>query len=158
MQYILQNTKKLISICLVTLLLVSSILTSFPASARADENPAIVNEQTLVCLSVDKAILEPGKGSAEKIFQVEDLETLGAIAGFSSAAVAAHLGSITVATMTSAAPGIAGLLGFTTTAVVALPVAGVVTAGGILGYGGYKVVKFLQNQDNQDNNPCLPQS
>jgi len=157
MQYILQNTKRLISICLVTLLLVTSILTSFPASARADENPAIAKEQTLMCLSVDKEILEPGKGSAQKIFQVEDLETLGAIAGFSSAA-AAHLGSITVATMTSAAPGIAGLLGFTTTAVVALPVAGVVTAGGILGYGGYKVVKFLQNQDNQYNNPCLPQS
>jgi hypothetical protein len=157
MQYI-QNAKRLIAICLVTLLLVTGALTILPAPARADENTTIPNDQTLVCLSVDNEMAEHGKGSAENIFQIKDLKALGAITGFASTAAAAHLGSITVATMTSAAPGIAGWLGFTATSVVALPVAGVVTAGGLLAYGGYKVVKFLQTQDNQDKNPCLPQS
>src|ERR687885_2425424 len=147
MQSIFQNARRLIVMYLVTLLLVTSTLTILPAPARADENASISKEQRLVCLSVDKEMLEHHKDSAEQIFQTEDLKVLGAaISGFSSAAAAAHLGSITVATITSAAPGIAGWLGFTATTVVALPVAGVVAAGGILGYGGYKVVQFLQTQ------------
>jgi len=158
MQSIFQNARRLIAMYLVTLLLVTSTLTILPAPARADGNATISNDQRLVCLSVDKEMLEHHKDSAEQIFQTEDLKVLGALAGSSSAVAAAHLGSITVATITSAAPGIAGWLGFTATTVVALPVAGVVAAGGILGYGGYKVVQFLQSQDNQDTNPCLPQS
>jgi hypothetical protein len=158
MQYIFQNAKRLIALCLITLLIVTSTLTILPASAMADEGTITANEQTLVCISGDKEMLAHVQGSDKNIFQTEDLEALGAIAGFSSAAAAAHLGSITVATITSAAPGIAGWLGFTATTVVALPVAGVVAAGGILGYGGYKVVQFLQSQDNHDKNPCLPHS
>jgi hypothetical protein len=158
MQSILQNIKRLTVLCLITLFLVTSSLTILSAPARADENTAIANEQKLVCLPIDKEMLVHEKGSVERIFQTEDLEALGTIAGISSAAAAAHLGSITVATITAAAPGIAGWVGMTATTVVALPVAGVVAAGGILGYGGYKVVKFLQDQDGQTQNPCLSQS
>ncbi len=158
MRHILQSAKRLIVMCLVTMLLANSIWLSSPAPARADENTAIANEQKLVCLPIDKEMLAHEKGSVENIFQTEDLEALGTIAGISSAAAAAHLGSITVATITAAAPGIAGWVGMTATTVVALPVAGVVAAGGILGYGGYKVVKFLQDQDGQTQNPCLSQS
>lgn len=46
MQYILQNTKRLISICLVTLLLVTSTLLSFPTPARADTDIVILKCET----------------------------------------------------------------------------------------------------------------
>ena len=71
-----------------------------------------------------------------------DVKALGAIAATASAA---GTGSITVATITSTAPGILGVLGFTTTATVALPVAGLVAAGGLFGYGFYKAWECLNS-------------
>ena len=49
------------------------------------------------------------------------------------------MGSITVATVTSAAPGILGAVGLTTTTVVALPAAGVVAVAGLTALGVKKV-------------------
>jgi hypothetical protein len=68
----------------------------------------------------------------------EDSNAMRAILATSSAA--AGLGSITVATVTSTAPGILGVLGFTTTTVVALPVAGIVATAGI---GAFVVKKVF---------------
>lgn len=72
-------------------------------------------------------------------------KALGAIAATSSAVGG---GSITVATITSSAPGILGVLGFTTTTAVTLPVAGVVAAASLIGYGVYKGVQ-LASKNNQ---------
>ncbi len=73
---------------------------------------------------------------------LDDAKALSAIAATASAAGS---GSVTVATITSTAPGIMGALGLTTTTVVALPVAGVVAAGGLLCYGAYKMHKHLND-------------
>jgi hypothetical protein len=73
---------------------------------------------------------------------LDDAKALGAIAATASATGA---GSVTVATITTSAPGIMGALGITTTTVVALPVAGVVAAGGLLFYGAYKMHKHLND-------------
>jgi hypothetical protein len=67
----------------------------------------------------------------------DDSKTVSAIVTASSAA--ASLGSITVATFTSTAPGILGVLGFTTTTVVALPAAGIIAAAGLAAFGVKKV-------------------
>lgn len=72
---------------------------------------------------------------------IDDAKALGAIAATASAA---GTGSVTVATISSSAPGILGALGFATTTTVALPVAGVVAAGGLLCYGAYKMHKLLK--------------
>lgn len=73
----------------------------------------------------------------------------------------ASLGSITVATvpvaLTTSVPaaGIAGWLGLTTTATtvvaapITLPVGGVIAAGALLTYGGYKVYKYLKGKEGQ---------
>lgn len=74
---------------------------------------------------------------------MDDLKVVGAI---SSAAAATGTGSVTIATVTSSAPGILGVLGFTTTTTVALPVAGIVAAAGLVGFGIYKGVEFARKQ------------
>jgi hypothetical protein len=143
MQHIFQNAKRLISICLVTLLLVNSILVSFPAPARAAENPVPSNISTTQCSSMGKQMQEPPKTSSENATPLnEDVLAVGSIAAASSAA--ASLGSITVATVTSAVPGILGWVGLTTTTVVALPAAGIVAGAGLVGYGVYKGIQLAQ--------------
>jgi hypothetical protein len=74
-----------------------------------------------------------------------DVNALATIAGTASAA---GTGSVTVATITSTAPGILGVLGFTTTTTVALPVAGLVAAGGLLGFGFCKALECFNSQQN----------
>lgn len=74
---------------------------------------------------------------------MDDLKVVGAI---TSAAAATGTGSVTIATVTSSAPGILGVLGFTTTTTVALPVAGIVAAAGLVGFGIYKGVEFALKQ------------
>jgi len=66
---------------------------------------------------------------------MNELKTVGVIV---SSAAAAELGTISVATITSSAPGVLGVLGFTTTTTVALPIAGVFAVAGLIGYGVYK--------------------
>jgi hypothetical protein len=105
MRHILQNSKRLVSICLITLLLVNSILLSFPALASADDN-LVPSSSTISCSSVGKETEEHPKTFVENVTQNEDVVAVGSIAAVSSAA--ASLGSLTVATVTSAAPGILG--------------------------------------------------
>lgn len=75
---------------------------------------------------------------------MDDLKIVGAIT--SAAAAATGTASVTVATITSSAPGILGVLGFTTTTTVALPAAGIVAAAGLVSYGVYKGVEFARQQ------------
>ena len=51
----------------------------------------------------------------------------------------------TFATLTSLAPGILGVIGFTTTTTVA-PVAGLVAAGALVAFGAYKGVEIARKQ------------
>ncbi len=69
------------------------------------------------------------------------VKTAGAITG---AAGLAGSSTVTVATITAPAPGLLGAIGLTTTTTVALPVAGVVAAAGLVGYGLYKGVEFAK--------------
>lgn len=72
---------------------------------------------------------------------MDDIKIVGAITG---TAAAAGTGSVTVATVTSAAPGVLGILGFTTTTTVALPVAGIVATAGLMGYGLYRGLELAR--------------
>ncbi|MEB3356952.1 MAG: hypothetical protein VKK04_09515 [Synechococcales bacterium] len=74
---------------------------------------------------------------------MDDMKIVSAITG---AAAVTGTSSVTVATITSSAPGILGVLGFTTTTTVALPVAGIVATAGLVGYGIYKGIKFAHQQ------------
>ncbi len=81
------------------------------------------------------------------------------IAGITTIA-GSSLGSITVATVPTAitatvpAAGVAGWLGFTTTATtivaapVAVPVGGLIAAGALLTYGGYKAYQHLTTKES----------
>ncbi|MEB3311507.1 MAG: hypothetical protein VKJ02_14870 [Snowella sp.] len=62
-----------------------------------------------------------------------------------TAASTAGAGSITVATLTSSAPGLLGVIGLTTTTTVALPVAGIVASAGLVTYGVVKVLKWFND-------------
>ena len=90
----------------------------------------------------------------------------GLIAGMTTIA-GSSMGSITIATVptvvtaTVPAAGIAGWLGFTSTATtivaapVTLPVGGIIAAGALLTYGGYQAYKFLNKEQI---NRFLPRS
>lgn len=155
----LQMTKRLISLCLTALLFIVSSLTISPAPASANEIQNTSNIQQTVCIAIEKEASGKAKSAEDNnIFKNEDVEAIAAIAGASSAG--AGLGSITVLTTTTTAHGILALLGAGTTTVVALPVAGIVAASGLIAYGGYKVVKYVQSQDEQNlpaKNTCLSQ-
>ncbi len=154
----LQMTKRLISLCLTVLLLIVSSLTISPAPASANEIQNISNIQQTVCIALGKEASEKAKSADSNIFKNEDVQAIAAIASASTAG--AGLGSITVLTTTTTAHGILALLGAGTTTVVALPVAGIVAASGLIAYGGYKVVKYVQSQDEQNlpaQNTCLSQ-
>ncbi len=151
-------TKRLLSLCLTALLLIVSSLTISPTPASADEIQNISNIQQTVCIAIEKEALESAKTPETDIFDNKDVQAIAAIAGASSAS--AGLGSITLLTTTTTAHGILALLGAGTTTVVALPVAGLVAASGLIAYGGYKVVKYVQSQDDQNlpvQNTCLSQ-
>lgn len=90
----------------------------------------------------------------------------GLIAGMTTIA-GSSMGSITIATVPTAvtatvpAAGIAGWLGFTSTATtivaapVTLPVGGIIAAGALLTYGGYQAYKFFNKEQI---NRFLPRS
>jgi hypothetical protein len=74
------------------------------------------------------------------------MDDMKAIAGIVTAAgTTAGAGAISVATVTSSAPGILGVIGFTTTTTVALPIAGIVGVAGLVGYGIWKGIQYAQN-------------
>ncbi|MEG4084802.1 hypothetical protein [Microcoleus sp. POL10_C6] len=74
---------------------------------------------------------------------MDDFKVVGAI---TSAAAATGTGSVTIATLTSSAPGILGVLGFTTTTTVALPIAGIVAVTGLITFGVYKGLEIARQQ------------
>lgn len=74
----------------------------------------------------------------------EDVKNLAAIASAAASTIGA--GSIVVAEITAPAFGVLGILGFTTTTTVALPVAGIVAVGGLVCYGAYKAYEHLERQ------------
>lgn len=74
----------------------------------------------------------------------DDVKALASIAGTAASAVGA--GSIVVAEVTAPAAGLLGFLGVTTTTTVALPVAGIVAAGGLLWFGACKAHEYLESQ------------
>jgi hypothetical protein len=150
--------KRLLSLCLTALLLIISSLTISPAPASATEIQNISNTQQTVCIAIEKEALEGAKNADNQIFNNKDVQAIAAIAGASGAG--AGFGSITVLTTTTTAHGLLALLGAGTTTVVALPVAGIVAASGLIAYGGYKVVKYVQSQDDQNlpvKNTCYSQ-
>jgi hypothetical protein len=74
---------------------------------------------------------------------MDDMKTVGAIV---AAAASVGNGAISVATITSSAPGILGVIGFTTTTTVALPIAGIVGVAGLVGYGIWKGIQHAQSE------------
>jgi hypothetical protein len=74
---------------------------------------------------------------------MNDVKAVGAIV---TGAASLGFAPIPVATVVSSAPGILGALGLTVTTTVTLPVAGVVAAGGLLGYGIYKGMQAAQSK------------
>jgi uncharacterized membrane protein len=76
----------------------------------------------------------------------DDLNALATIAGTAASAVGA--GSIVVAEIVAPATGFLGVVGFTTTTTIALPVAGLVAAGGLLGFGFCKAVGCFSSPQN----------
>lgn len=74
------------------------------------------------------------------------MKALASIAGTTASAVGA--GSIVVAEITAPAAGILGVLGFTATTTVALPAAGLVAAGGLIGFGFCKPWECFNSPQN----------
>lgn len=74
-----------------------------------------------------------------------ELRAVGAIAT-TVASTATSTGSITVATLTTSAPGILGAIGLTTTTTVTLPIAGVIGVSALVGFGVYKGVQIATKQ------------
>lgn len=72
---------------------------------------------------------------------MNEMKAIGAIV---TSAAAAGTSTIPVATITSSAPGVLGVLGLTTTTTVTLPVAGVVAAAGLIAFGIYRGVQAAQ--------------
>lgn len=74
------------------------------------------------------------------------MEELKAYGTFASAIAGVLPGSVTVATLTAPAPGIAGWLGVTATSTVAIPLAAPVIIGGGLAVGGFCAYKHLKSK------------
>ena len=55
-------------------------------------------------------------------------------------------GSIVLGEVATLVSGLLGVLGFTTTTAVVLPVAGIVAVAGLLCYGAYKTYEYLESQ------------
>lgn len=79
----------------------------------------------------------------------DDKKIIGAI----TAATTAVGAGIVPITITSAAPGILGVIGFTTTTTVALPVAGLVAVGGGIGFGLWKAYNHFNGSGDDKSLP-----
>lgn len=129
MQYILQNTKRLISICLVTLLVIASALTILPTPARADDCTGLVTICPSANLNLDnQATFAVGVVTGSAV-------TLAATGGGNAVAAAGTTAIVDVAT-TLAAP-------LATVAVTAAPIAAPVAVGAAVVGGGYLLWQLL---------------
>lgn len=134
MQRLFQSAKRLISMCLVTLLIVTSALTISPAPAQAvgDIRIDILTCESQ-CGNMTAFAAGVASGSAVTLIATGHAATLGAVgAAVGSAAAAAASGTI-------AAAGAA--VGSAVAAPVLLPVA----ATAAVGYVGYRAWKALNH-------------
>ena len=152
MQTIFQSAKRLISICLVTIFIVTSALTISSAPALAGINNGTSNLNCdLDCGSTTSNITASNKEMALGINN-DDMMAIATIISTTASAVGA--GSIVVAHITAPAAGVLGVLGLTATTTVALPVAGVVATGGLITYGAYKVYNYLKEKEDVKSEPA----
>lgn len=79
---------------------------------------------------------------------MDELATTGTAAAAVGAAAGIG-GTVTVATITTPAAGLLGAVGFTTTTVVALPVAGIVLAGAAAAFGIKKGLEFYEKNKGE---------
>lgn len=138
MQHIFQTTKRLICICLVTLVLVTSTLLSFPAPARAD-CIGLVNICPDGTVNVNGAFAAGvATGSAVTLAATGNAGTLTA----AGAGVTAGITAMADAAITAAAPLAAAAA---PAAVAAAPVVVPALAVGAVGYGAFRMWEGHQN-------------
>lgn len=136
MQHLFQSSKRLISMCLVTLLLVTSTLVSFPAPARAAGNVSFINcESGSDCGNLAAFSVGVATGSAVTI-----LATGGGHALAEAAMIVIGAGGAAAPLAAAAVPAIAAA------APVAVPVA--ITAA-----AGYAAYNFLTGHQNDQTQP-----
>lgn len=128
MQRLFQRTKRLISICLVTLVLVTSTLLSFPAPAMAAGNLVIIN-------------CESDCGNMTAAF------TAGVLSGSAVTLAATGSGGVVTAGITAGATAMVNTAVIATAPLAAAmaPVLVPVAAVGAVGYGAYRLVEGYQN-------------
>ncbi|GCL36121.1 hypothetical protein SR1949_12210 [Sphaerospermopsis reniformis] len=137
---IFQNARRLISVCLATLLIVISTITIFPSTASADNNVVKI-ECTSDCGNIFSFVTGMVSGSAVTIIALTtnttSLVATGAAIGQTAVAALATLG--TAATTVVSAP-------------VLVPVAATVAIGAAGGYVVSQVVHSFNDNHSQNAN------
>ncbi|QYX32987.1 hypothetical protein [Sphaerospermopsis torques-reginae] len=137
---IFQNAKRLISVCLATLLIVVSTITIFPSTASADNNVVKI-ECTSDCGNIFSFVTGMVSGSAVTIIALTtnttSLVATGAAIGQTAVTALATLG--TAATTVVSAP-------------VLVPVAATVAVGAVGGYVASQVVNSFNDNHSQNAN------
>ena len=111
-------------------------------------NPAYADTGTTTTEITTQEIVSPENITMTDVGQ--DIGAVMAITGTATAiGVATHGAALTVATITTTAPGILGMLGLGVTSTVALPVAGVVGATALAGYGVYRGMEYAHHISEQ---------
>ncbi len=100
MQHIFQNAKRLISMCLVTVLIVTSAITMLPAPARADNDLVIVKCESGVSDCGNMAAFAAGAVAGSVVTVV----ATGSSGGVTTAGMIAEIAAIGQAAITVAAP------------------------------------------------------
>lgn len=136
---LLQRFKRVISICLITLLTVTSVLTISPAPAMADnnliKNISIVNCEGDNCGNMASFAAGVVSGSAVTLAATGDAGMVAAI-GTAVGQVAGTLATVGQAAATVAAP--AAAFG---SAVISSPIVVPAAATAAVGYGAYRLWK-----------------
>ncbi|MCF2148947.1 hypothetical protein IQ276_021465 [Desmonostoc muscorum LEGE 12446] len=129
MQNLFQSAKRLISVCLVTLLIVTTTLITFPSPARAD---VIIFQCNSDCGSFTTGVLS---GSAVTLAATGQTGTL--------VEAAAAIGQVA---MTTAAP----LAAASAAVVAAAPILVPVAATAAVGYGAYRMWESFGQNNTKD--------
>ncbi len=143
MQTIFQSAKRLISMCLVTLLVVTSTLTISPASAKADNVTIIHCESDCGSTISNMAAFTAGvlSGSAVTV----------AATGSAGTIATGVMGGIAALGHTAAVAVVTPLAGLAAPALVAAaPVVIPVAATAALGYGAYRLLEANHNSQASD--------
>ncbi|WP_071188686.1 hypothetical protein [Trichormus sp. NMC-1] len=138
MQQILQNTKRLVSVSLATLLILVSTITIFPSTASADNNVVKI-ECTSDCGNIVPFAAGVVSGSAVTLMATGDTATLATLAA---------TGAATIGEITTALAGLGVAAGTAVSSPVLVPVA-VAAAGG---YGAYQLWHHFSDNQSQNAN------